>query len=330
MTDVYAPYRALLAGKDVPIHADQPYPGYYKVRSGRDGPWQPCAIWYPSGSDELVCRVGSETRDPVATWTYAAKNPVAKDAARFAFENGYFPDEPKPTSPSNMPADPFEALLAEMTDKSAQADELLAKNPEIKSQQVCDLARNLQAQLLDINKRADAMHKEEKAPILEKERQVEEKFRFRAAVKVLSERLRQRFGAFLAAEERRQQEEARRKFEAERAAAEAERQRLEAERAKQKEDDPIAFHTSPEPELPDLPLAPEPVKVNAGGGFGRKAGLRTDWVPEITDYKLAALHVMEQDDVRAAVEKVITRLVKAAKGKINIPGVTVQTVRRAA
>jgi hypothetical protein len=295
----------------------------------RSDAWLPVAIGYDE-FENLTALVDGQKANPLDIWTWCAKHPVTQDAYKFRKANGHWPDEPKPVVRSNMPADPFEALLAEMGDKTAQADELLAKHPEIKTQQVCDLARNLQAQLLDINKRADAMHKEEKAPVLEKERQIEEKFRFRAAVKVLSERLRQRFGAFLAAEERRQQEEARRKFEAERAAAEAERKRLEAERAKQKEDDPVAFHTSPEPELPDLPLAPEPVKVNAGGGFGRKAGLRTDWVPEITDYKLAALHVMEQDDVRAAVEKVIARMVKAAKGKISIPGVTVNSVRKAA
>ena len=46
--------------------------------------------------------------------------------------------------------------------------------------------------------------------------------------------------------------------------------------------------------------------------------------------ELAALHVIEHDDVRAAVEKVITRMVKAAKGKAQIPGVAVQEVRKAA
>lgn len=326
MSDVYQNWRDRLAGKDVPTHSDRADPGYYKVRAGRDGAWQPCAIWYRG--DELVCRVGSEARDPLATWTYAVKNPIAKDVAKFAFDKGYFPDEPKPIARSNMPSDPFESLLAEIEDKTAQAEELLKH--DITDQQACDLRRNMHAQLLALNKSADAMHKEEKAPILEAERNIEAKFAFRKTVASLASALRENFGRWMAAEERRQQEEARRKFEAARAAAEVERKRIEAERAKLKEDDPISALTSPEPELPELPLAPEPVKVSAGGGFGRKAGLKTDWAPEITDYKLAALHVIEHDDVRAAVEKVITRMVKAAKGKVQIPGVAVQTVRKAA
>lgn len=327
MSDVYQPYRDMLAGKDVPITSEHPYPGRYKVKRG--DVWLPVAIGYDQ-FDNLTALVDGMQANPLDVWTWCAKHPVTQDAYKFRKANGYWPDEPKPVARSNMPADPFDALLAVVEDKSAQAEDLLTRNPEIKSQQVCDLFRNLQAQLLDLNKQADAMHETEKRPVLERGKEIDERFRFRASVKVLSERLRQRFGAFLAAEERRQKEAAQREFEAKRAAAEAERKRIEEEQAKLMRDDPIAALTSPPPEAPELPVAPEPVKVQAGGGFGRRAGLRTDWVPEITDYKLAALHVIGHDDVKAAVEKVIARMVKAAKGKVKIPGVTVNETRKAA
>lgn len=327
MTDVYAPYRALLAGKDVPIIADEPYPGRYKMKRGDT--WLPVAIGYDE-FENLTALVDGKPANPLDIWTWCAKWPVSQDAYKFRKANGHWPDEPKPTIGHNMPSDPFEALLAEIEDKSAQADELLAKNPEIKTQLVCDLARNLQAQLLEFNRRADELHETEKRPVLEKGKEIDERFRFRAAVKVLSERLRQRFGAFLAVEERRQREAAQREFEAKRAAAEAERQRLEAERAKQKEDDPIAFHTSPEPELPEMPAAPEPVKVQAGGGFGRRAGLRTEYVPQIDDYRAALLHFAEHPDVHAAVLKAVKQAVKTSKGTAKIPGVRVIEERRAA
>jgi hypothetical protein len=326
VSDEFQNWRDRLAGKDVPTHSDRADPGYYKVRAGRDGPWQPCAIWYRG--DELVCRVGSEARDPLATWTYAVKNPIAKDVAKFAFDNGYFPDEPKPVAMSNAHSDPYEQLKAEILDKVEQAQAALAQ--PVETQMGCDLLRNLQAGLLALNKKADAMHREEKAPVLERAKTVDDRFRFRETVADVATKLRGKFEAFLRAEERRQRDESERKFREEQARVAAERARIEAEQAKLKADDPVAFHTSPEPELPELPLAPEPVKVSAGGGFGRKTGLKTDWAPEITDYKLAALHVIEHDDVRTAVEKVIARMVKAAKGKVQIPGVAVQTVRKAA
>lgn len=324
MTDVFQNWRDRLAGKDVPIHANHPQPGYYKIRDGRGGPWKPCAIWYRD--NELVCRVGNETRDPLVTWSFAAGYPIAKDVAKFAFENGHFQDEPAPTVRSNMPADPFEALLAEIEDKSAQAEELLAK--DVKSQTECDLFRNVQAQLLALNKRADTMHKEEKAPLLEKTRAVDERFRFREKVADIASRLRSRFEAFLRAEERRQREEAERKHREEMARVEAERKRLEAERAKQKEDDPVAFHTSPEPELPEMPAAPEPVKVQAGGGFGRKAGLKSVWVATLADMDAALAHYKDNAKVRDLIQKLADADVRA--GKRSLPGFTVNEERKAA
>lgn len=324
MTDIYQNWRDRLAGKDVPIHADHPDPGYYKVRDGRDGPWKPCAIWPHNGG--LVCRVGPDTRDPLVTWSFAAKNPVAKDVAKFAFENGYFPDEPRPVARSNMPIDPFEALLAEIEDKEAQAEELL--KTDVTSQQACDLARNMQAQLLALNKRADAMHKAEKAPVLEQTRAIDERFRFRDKVADIASRLRLKFEAFLRAEERRQREEADRKHREEMARVEAERKRIEAERAQQKADDPIAFHTSPEPELPEMPMAPEPVKVSAGGGFGRKAGLKSVWVASLANIDEALAHYKDNAKVRELIQKLADADVRA--GKRNVPGFTITEDRRAA
>lgn len=325
MTDVYAPYRAMLAGREVPIIADEPYPGRYKMKRG--DVWLPVAIGYDE-FEKLTALVDGQCANPLEIWTWCAKWPVTQDAYKFRKANGHWPDEPKPVVRSNMPDDPLEALLAEMADKAAQAEELLSKNPEIKTQLACDLARNLQAQLLDINKRADSMHETAKRPVLEKGKEIDERFRFRAGVKVLSERLRQRFGAFMAAEERRQREAAQRQFEAARAAAEAERQRIEAERAQQKQDDPVAFHTSPEPELPEMPATPEPVKVQAGGGFGRKAGLKSIWVPVLTDYKMALAHFAENAKVRELIQKLGEQAVKA--GARDVPGFEIREERRAA
>jgi hypothetical protein len=325
MTDVYQPYRDMLAGKPVPIHADRPYPGRYALQ--RNGNLLPVAIG-PNKDGRLVALVDGAEADPEAIWISCAKRPVAQDAYKFRKDNGHWPDEPKPTRGSNMPSDPFDALRAEIDDKCAQADELLNKTPEIKSQEICNLFRNLQAQLLALNKRADGMHKEEKAPVLEQERQVDDKFRFRAAVKVLSDRLRSRFEAFMKAEERRLQAEADAKFRADRERAEAERKRVEAEQAKLMVDDPITALTSDPPEMPELPMGPEPVKVNAGGGFGRKAGLKSVWVPVLTDYSKALAHFAENAKIKELVQKLAEQAVKA--GAREVPGFDVKEDRRAA
>jgi hypothetical protein len=174
------------------------------------------------------------------------------------------------------------------------------------------------------------MHGAEKAPVLEQGRVVDARYRFRDALTDWAGRLRDVFEQFLRAEERRQQEVRDRAYREQLAAAEAERARIEAERAEKLKDDPAAALTDPEPELPPLPPPPEPVKVQSGGGRGRKAGLKDDWDIAITDYKLAALQVIEDPDISIMVGKVLLRRVRAAKGKIEIPGVKISKVRKAA
>jgi hypothetical protein len=325
VTDIYQPYRDMLAGREVPIHADRPYPGRYKMK--RNGAFVPVAIG-PDSDGNILAQVDGKMMDAEAVWTHCAKHPVPQNAYKFRLANGHWPDEPKPSIGHNMPSDPFEALLAEIADKSEQANSLLNQHPEIKAQQTCDLFRNMQAQLLALHKRADTLHEEQKRPVLDQGRAIDERFRFRGAIRVLTERLRSRFETFLKVEERRQQEAARQKYEAERAAAEAERKRIEVERAKLMENDPIQALTTPAPELPELPLAPEPVKVQAGGGFGRKAGLKSVWVPVLTDFDAAVKHYADNAKLRELVQKLADADVRT--GKRTIPGFDVKEDRRAA
>jgi hypothetical protein len=327
VTDIYHHYREMLAGRDVPIHEDVPYAGRYAIK--RNNVRLPVAIG-PDASGELVAVVDGKQVDPLSIWVSCAKHPVTQEAYKFRKQNGYWPDEPPPVARSNMPADPFEALKLTIDQRQAMAAELLDKHPLIKSQEVCNLFRNLQAEILSDIKEADGMHEVEKRPHLEAGRTIDEKFRFRATAKVLADRLRSRFETYLKEEERRQQAEAARKHREEMERVEAERKRLQAERDKLMRDDPIAALTSDAPELPELPLAPEQVKVQAGGGFGRKAGLRTDWVGEIEDYAKVLGHFSDHPDVRALIEKLVKSTVKTSKGTAKIPGVKIIEDRRAA
>jgi hypothetical protein len=325
VTDIYHHYREMLAGRDVPIHEDVPYAGRYAIK--RNNVRLPVAIG-PDASGELVAIVDGKQVDPLSIWVSCAKHPVTQEAYKFRKTNGHWPDEPPPVVRSNMPSDPLEALLAEVQDKQAQADELLTKHATIKDKTTCDLFRNLQAQLLALNKRADGMHAEEKRPILDAGIACDEKFRFRATSKVLSDRLKSRYETFMRMEEDRQKAEAARKHREEMERVEAERKRLQAERDKLMRDDPIAALTSDAPELPELPLAPEQVKVQAGGGFGRRAGLKSVWVPVMTDYKAALAHFSENAKVKELIQKLAEQAVKA--GDRQVPGFEVKEDRRAA
>jgi len=328
LNDQWAWWRAAFAGKLGPMREDRPESGFYRTKDGA-----PVAFWLKDG-EQFCLRDGERVAshgDILSLWVSVAKKPVSKELYDARRKDGRWPDQPEaPAQRGNMPADPFEALKSEFDDKLASAEAWLKAHPQAKDQTESDYARNLQAELLKIEKVADGMHKAEKQPHLDAGRAVDDKFRFRERVAPIAKALRDVFGTFMAAEEERQRKAARAKFEAEKRAAEAARREIEAQREKQMRDDPIAALTSPEPELPMAPIAPEAVKVKAGGGVGRAAGLRTEYVPEITDYDAALAHFAHHDDVRALVDKLVKAATRAGKSQTRIPGVTIHERRVAA
>lgn len=311
MSDEYSFWRDALAGKRVVISTNDPQPGYYSMKSGRDGTKLPVAIWRKNG--ELVCRVGNEMRDPHDVWTWCAERPVTKEAAKQAFQTGSWPgDVPIGHNSGTL------TLEEEIGDTAAQAIAWLSKTP-IADKTTSDMAANWRAKLLDLSKKADKQREAEKAPHLAASREVDAKYKpWIERATDAANKLRDALTQWMRVEEARQQAEARKKFEAERAAAEAERKRIEDERARQMFDDPIAALTSPEPELPIVPTMPEPVKVQSGGQRGRKAGLRTITRYVVTDYALALEAVKDHEAVREAVEKVAAARAKAG---VAVPGV---------
>lgn len=297
------------------IHENQPKPGWYAYRKHRSHKWEPAFIDRRGGS--LVCRIGDNMVDPFEYWTWLAGNERKAEDVKFRFREGRWPDEPEAIKLSNLPADPFEALQAEIEAKTEQYKELVHKHPEAKSQEQCNLFRNLETEFQGFLSRADKMHKAEKEPHFLAGKAVDDKYRFRNTLDDIKRHLRRIYGAFMAAEEKRLQAEADAKYR-------AEVDRIAAERAQQKEDDPVAFFTSPAPELP---LGPEPVKVQAGGLFERKAGLKDEWVTEVTDYAKAAKHFKDHPDLMAVVDRLAKHAAKDAKGAIKIPGVKITLAR---
>ena len=300
-------------------------------RRSRGSRKEPVAIWRLVDTGELVCVAGYDKARvaPTEVWTYCAANRVDGKDAKFAWANGFWPDEPPPTQISNLPSDPFERLKIEIEAQQTRAEEWLGKRPTIMTQVDCNLAVNMERELLRLNKQADALHKDEKAPILEATRACDDKFRFRTVVASVAEKLRKAYGRFMADEEARQKAAAAAKFQEEHVRVAAERKRLEEERAAKLQNDPVAALTEAPPEMPELPLGPEPVKIQAGGGIGRRAGLRSVWIGTVTDYREAMLHFVEHPQMRELVDKLVAHQVKDMKAAAKIPGVTVKE-RRAA
>ena len=325
----YEFWRVALRGKKQPVHESNPQCGFYKRRLVKDGPWLPIAFWR-NKDDQIVCGFEGKLVDPIEHWTFAAKYPVSEASYRYYIRNGHWLDEAPQTPRSNMPSDPFEALTLEIQDKLEQAQNWLKTAPKAPTETDANMARNMQAALLQLNKRADAMHKAEKQPHLDAGRAVDAKFEFRKLVATVADRLRDVFTAFMKAEEVRARAEAQKKFEEERQKAQEERNAAEKERERLEREDPaLALITEPEP-LPELPLAPEPVKIQVGGGIGRKAGLKTVYIGRILDWQKVIQHFSGHQQIRDLLQKLVDADVRLNKVQCSIPGVEVVEERVAA
>jgi len=341
VADQWTWHKAALAGEKVTINESKVESGFFYARASKEGGRIPIAIWrMPDG--QFSCRVGTKSDHRIETeeqaakrWVSIAEKCVSREDYKTAYETGTWPDgvataAPAPTSRTNEITDPFERLQAEIADKMASAEAWLKAHPEAKNKNESDYATNLQRELNTLLKQADAMHGAEKAPLLAATKAVDDKFRFRDKIKTIGASLKSVFERFMVAEERRAREAAQKKFEEERKAAEAERKRIEADRELLMKNDPIAALTSPEPEIPELPLAPAAVKVQSGGGVGRAAGLKSIWTPIIRDKKLALSHYSDHPEILSALEKLIRADTKLHKNLTAIPGVDVIEERKAA
>jgi hypothetical protein len=321
MSDEFQYWRDALAGKDVAIHADKPQPGYYRMRDGKNGPYVPVAIWHKDG--DLVCRVANSKRDALDVWTSCASNPVAKEAAKHAFDTGTWPSD----APESGHNSGDVSLAEQIKDYAAQALSWLRQSG-IMDANSKDMAANYRARLLELKKEADAARETEKKPHDLAAKAVQAKYKpMIEEADAAAEEIRSALTVFMRDEERKEREAREKAWREEQERVAAERARIEAERAEKLAKDPVAALTESEPELPMAPSAPEPVRVQAGGQRGRKTGLRTVTKYVVTDHEAALAFFAKSEDVRELVQKLAER---AAKAGVTVPGVEKQEEKVAA
>lgn len=306
--DEFQNWRDALAGKDVALNADTPHSGYYKMRSSKDGPYVPVAIWTKDGKQ--IARVADKVRDPLEIWTYVAKNPVSKEAAKHAFENGTWPGDIGHNSGDLTLAD-------EITETVGQALEWL-KSSGVKDKTTMDMAANYRAKLLDLAKKADAERDGKVRPHLDAQREINAEYKpLVDSAKTAADTVRNALSRYMAAEEEKARKAAEEKARAENARRMAEFKRQQEEAAKAA----VNVHATELPTPVEVPtmVAPEPVKLQAGGQRGKKASLREVTRYQLDDYAAALAAVKDHADVIAAVEKVAFAQARAGA---KVPGVS--------
>lgn len=290
-----------LAGKKQSVHENEPQCGYYRKRKFKDGPFEPVAIWYDDGV--LTAAKNGVDADPFDIWTWVCQNPVSYEAYSHYEQTGQWNDEP-PTigigHNSNV-NDPFEALSIEFQGELELASEFLTK--PITTDEQADQAAVWSKRMAAIAKKANDLHKVEKQPHLDAGRAVDDKWRdLKEQPKAYSDKLKRHIDPYL---QQKAKEEAERQRKAQ---EEADRLRREAEKLAQ-EDNAVQAKAL---EQQAKQAEKETKAVNASvGRTGSKIALRTFVLAKITDYEKALLALKYHPEMKALVEQLANRAVRA-------------------
>lgn len=314
----WAWWQEALKGNFGPMHEGQPEQGYYRTRF-KGGQWEPVAIYYPEGSEQMVAYRGRKEVDPAETWNFCRTHPISYEAYMKALEGNGFDDEPPLATigDNSGSEDPFEAIMQELAGEKEMADEFL--RAPVNTQADADKAGIWAKRLSDLAKRADNLRVVEKEPHLAASRAVDDKWRAPVGqAKDLSVALKLHVEPFLKAKKREEEERARK------AAAEAAELRRKADEAARKaaaetSQKDAASQQKAEQERQELLRQAEAadkaaeVKNAQAGRTGAKVSIRVEKVGVVTDYAkaAAALVAMKHKDLIEIIDKLAQRAAKA-------------------
>lgn len=328
--DVWAYWRAALAGQKQEISVEHPQAGYYKMRYGKTAPWQPVAIYYKDGA--MLCRVGEQYADPLKIWSWCANKPVTRDDAMVAFKTGSWPGD-VPQAQDRTEPGPREAVIGDNSGDLSLAEEIRQAiegtvtygkkfsedftflRMQAKEQDLpvdldalkprADEGGNRMTLLRELRAKNEAKREELVRPHLDAQRKINAEYKpLTEGCDEVLKTLGAVLGVYMDMVDARAAEAAA-------AAASAENKRRLAEHEAK---GPLA-EVEPLPEM----VAPEKPKTQIAGQRGRKIGLKTVTEYTVTDYALALEHCRNHPTVIEAVTKVATLMSKA--GAV-VPGVT--------
>jgi hypothetical protein len=305
-------------GKTLPVHENDPQQGYYRVKN-RDKGFDPVAIYYPEGSDELVAyRNGREVR-PDEIWTWACRSPVSYDAYTAAVDGKGWPDEDKVVAAQVKPPEPTigdnSAVVDEADTLKDQIEAALAgmkAYEKVEDDATAAKALSLRNRLNELSGQADKIRVKLKEPHLEAGKAVDAKFQpLVKSAKAGADKVRDAIGAWetvkLQAERKRQRD--------------IEQARIAAEQAAREQQGDTAVIDQPEPSAP-VAAAPAAIKPSYGKAASVQAKIVLD---EVTDWTALAVYMSGHAEMQDLLRKLAQRAIDA--GRTDVPGIT--TVEKA-
>ncbi|TLX12103.1 hypothetical protein [Rhizobium sp. MHM7A] len=304
-------------GKTLPVHEGDAQQGYYRAKN-RDKVFEPVAIFYPEGSDQLVAyRAGREIR-PDEIWTFCCRYPVTYEAYNAALEGKGWPDDDKTVASQFTPPDPT------IGDNSGEIDETeklkdqieaalkgIAAYAKIADDATASKAQSLRNRLNELSGDADKKRDELKRPHLEAGKAIDKLWMpLVKSAKEGANTVRDALDAWENEKLRRRREEERK----------AEESRIAAEKSARDQEGETAVLEAPKVETQPAPPS-EPVgQIRATYGKAASVSVKIV-VDQVTDWVALASYMSNHPECQDLLRKLAQRAVDA--GRTNIPGITV-------
>lgn len=308
--DEYGWYFAALRGEHPPIHDGEPESGFYRIKWGKSGKLLPVAIWRDDG--QVLARVGDRmAQHPDEIWLGCARAPITEEVYRAVLAGQPWPDEPPAPAGHNEPPvsdDPREQIAHEFSSEAEIAGPFLRTPIETADQ--ADQAGVWADRLTKLARRAEEHHKVEKRPHLDAGRAVDDRWRdVITDIRELATKLKRHVEPFLVAQKRAEEERARKaREEADRLAREA----AEAARKAKAANDQEAAEKARELQRQAAEADKASIVKNASAGrTGARVSVRTEKRAKIVDYAACLQALSDHPDVKALVEQLAQRAVRA-------------------
>ena len=306
-------------GKTLPVHEGDPQQGYYRIRYGKDKPYEPVAIWRDEQGNWLAYRSKREVRAE-DIWTGCCRNPISYETYVNASEGRGWPDDdgvvasqvnpPEPTIGDNSgDVDEAEALKDQIAAALAGMDAYA----KITDDATAAKALSLRNRLNELSGQADKIRVKEKEPHLEAGKAVDAKWQpLVKSAKAGADKVRDSIGAW---ETHKLQEQRKREREDEQA-------RLAAEQASREQRADAAVIEAPASAAP-VEAAPMPIKAT----YGKAASVQVKVVvDQVTDWAALYAYMANRPEVQDLLRQLAQKAIDA--GRTNVPGIT--TIEKAA
>ena len=302
-------------GKSLPVHDGDPQQGYFRVRYGKDKPFEPVAIWKEDGQ-WLAYRSGREV-SATDIWTSCCMNPVSYEAYLAAVDGKGWPDDDavvaKQVSPpahgdNSGAIDPAEEI-ADQIESALKGKDAYAK---ITDDATAAKALSLRNRLNELSGQADKIRVKQKEPHLEAGKAVDALWQpLVKKAKAGADEVKASIAAW-------ETEKLRKQREIERQQAEELRRQEDARRAADAAGTaPVAEMEAPAAEV--LPAAPASIQPT----YGKAASVSVKTVvKDVTDWQALATYMLAHPDLQALLRQLAQRALDA--GRTNIPGISTE------